>query len=182
MKGSVEQLLHHINVSKFKFSSIGENNLNLFNSNSAELFVNKRLAGIVGEINQTVLKKYDIELPVIVATIDLTTLSEIEISFPYYSPVSPYPVVKRDLAFVVENAHSVKDIKQTIVSKASPLLKSVIVFDVYTGKNIDAGKRSLGFELTFSSMERTLTDQEIEADIDMIVKSLEKNFQAELRK
>jgi phenylalanyl-tRNA synthetase beta chain len=184
MKGSVEELFKHINISakKCKFNDITEKYLNVFDTNSTEIFINKEAVGIVGAINKNVLNKFEIDVPVFIAAIDLTTISEINIDVPYYSPISTYPIVKRDLAFVIDNKYSVKDIKKHITDKASSLLRSVIIFDVYTGKNIEEDKRSIGFELTFSSMERTLTDQEIETEINTIIKSVEKNYNAVLRK
>ena len=62
------------------------------------------------------------------------------------------------------------------------MLKSIDVFDVYQGKNIADNKRSIGFSLVFSSNERTLTDSEVEEDINKIVKAIESYYGAELRK
>ena len=200
LKGSVVELLNHIRIPKRKTNPISNNNLNLyrvslhsngdgvnghsniFDENGAELFSNKTSIGIMGNINKSILEKYDIDFPVFIAIIDLTTIAEIDIPQPYYSVVSPYPMVKRDLAFIVNESISAKEIKKTIIDNSTKLLKSVNVFDVYSGKNIEQGKHSIGFELNFSSNDKTLTDAEVENEINPIIKSIEKNFNGELRK
>ena len=182
IKGSITELFDYIRVPKRKTNSISKQYLNTFDENGAEIFSNKINIGIMGEINKNVLEKYNIDFPVFIAIIDLTTISEINIPTPYYTPVSLYPIVKRDLAFIVNENISAKEIIKTIKEKNSAILKSVNVFDVYIGKNIEQGKYSIGVELTFSSDKKTLTDVEIENEIAPIIKSIEKNFNAELRK
>jgi len=184
IKGSITELLNHIRLPKYKLKPISKENLNIFDSNSAEIFASKISIGIVGSINKNVLKKYDIDPQVFIAIIDLTTINDINIPVPHFTPMSLYPIVKRDLAFIVNETINAKDIKKTIQSYASStssLLKSVNVFDVYTGKNIEQGKHSIGFELTFSSNDRTLTDNEVENEIKQVIKAIEKKFNAKLR-
>jgi phenylalanyl-tRNA synthetase beta chain len=180
LKGAIVELLEHLRIPKYKINPIPTSS-NIFSENSAEIFVNKTKIGIIGGIKKNVLDKYEIEFPVFIATIDLTAISSIEIPSSKYKPVSPFPVVKRDLAFLVDDAVASKEIKKTITEKGTHLLKSVNVFDVYKGKNIEQSKKSIGFELTFSSIDRTLVDDEIDSAISSIVSAIEKNFAAKLR-
>jgi len=182
LKGSIVELIKHIQIKKYKFNPITEKNKSLFDCNSAELFINKIAIGTIGSINTNILTKYEIDFPVYLAAIDITTLSEIDIPNPHFSPISLYPIVKRDLAFIIDKKYNSKELKKLIFEKATSLLRSVIIFDVYTGKNIDNNKRSIGFELTFAASDRTLTDKEIEKEIEGIVAAIEKNYDAELRK
>ena len=180
IKGYVEELFSHIKIEKIKIKPI-ENANNIFDENSAIIFIDKQQIGFVGGVKDDILKRYDIEFPVFLATVDLTTLSDFVISASHFKAISAYPVMKRDLAFIIDEKYSVGEIRKTIIAKGSILLKSVDIFDLYRGKNIASGKRSIGFELTFSSIERTLVDTEIEAELENIISSVEKNFDAELR-
>ena len=73
-------------------------------------------------------------------------------------------------------------VKNEIDSNGSNLLKSVVLFDVYEGKSIENGKKSMAYSLTFSSSERTLKDEEVENVISKIIGAVENKFDAQLRK
>jgi phenylalanyl-tRNA synthetase beta chain len=180
IKGDIVALLQYIRLPNFKIKSLQEPHP-IFDENSGELFIDGEHIGYVGGINKNILQKYEIEVPVFIASIDLTTISDYQIPTPQYMPVSPYPVIKRDLAFLIDEKYTAREVLKTIKAKASRLLTSVNIFDVYNGKGIPQGKRSIGFELTFSSNERTLVDTEVEADIKIIIEAVKRNFEAELR-
>lgn len=187
IKGYVQALFAHLKIVKYKIKPINQTEnikgeIAFFDDNSAAIYVDKQYIGLLGSISKSILQKYEIEVSVFVAVLDLTKLNEIEIPKPYYCAVSPFPIMKRDLAFIIDEKYLASEIIKTITEKANNLLKSVDIFDVYQGKNIEQGKRSIGFELTFSSNERTLTDKEVEAEIGVIVSAIEKNYNAELRK
>ena len=112
----------------------------------------------------------------------MTKLSDVEFINPKFESISLYPTISRDLAFLIDKKYMASEILKTIKESASNLLKNVDIFDVYQGENIDANKRSIGFSLLFSSNERTLTDTEIEEDVNKIINSIEKFYGAELRK
>ena len=71
--------------------------------------------------------------------------------------------------------------ERTIKKNAGPYFKDVTLFDLYTGKPIDEGKKSLAFALRFQSGEKTLTDEEVDAAVEKIVEAAGKEFGAELR-
>ncbi len=181
MKGYIEDIFNFFNIRNYKIKPLDEDD-NVFDKNSAKIVIDKRSIGKIGGISKNILKKYDIENQVFIADIDITELSDIEIPPPLYQPVTPYPVIMRDLSFIIDDRSSASDIIKNIKGKASSLLQSIDVFDVYQGKNIEKGKKNIGFSLTFGSSRRTLTDVEIEGEIAAIVNSIEKNFDAQLRK
>ncbi|MCL2040152.1 MAG: phenylalanine--tRNA ligase subunit beta [Bacteroidetes bacterium] len=184
VKGNIAELLDFMRIPKRKTNPITINteHLNIFDANSTEIFTNKTSIGFMGQIKKNVLEKYEIDAPLYVAMLDLTTISEVPIPTSNYAPVSQYPAIKRDLVFIVSENITSKEIRKTIIDKGSNILKSVCVFDIYRGKNIEKDKYSIGFELTFNSNEKTLTDTEVENDITKIIQSVEKNFNAELRR
>ena len=99
-----------------------------------------------------------------------------------YKPVSPYPAIVRDIGFVVNKNLTAEKISTDIMKNGGELLKDVRIFDVYSGKSVEEGKKNVAFSLSFSSMDRTLVDEEVDNAIGAIISSVEKNFGAVLRK
>jgi phenylalanyl-tRNA synthetase beta chain len=98
-----------------------------------------------------------------------------------YRDISPYPEVRQDLAFVVDEDVPAADLAAAMRAAAGDELRSVEPFDEYRGAQIGDGKRSLAFRVAFGSPERTLTDAEAAAARERIVAALADRFGAELR-
>jgi phenylalanyl-tRNA synthetase beta chain len=98
-----------------------------------------------------------------------------------FQEVSPYPEVRQDLAFVVDDAVPASALLAALREAAGPELRSAAVFDEYRGEQIDAGKRSLAFRVAFGSPERTLTDAEASELRERIVQALSERYGAVLR-
>jgi len=98
-----------------------------------------------------------------------------------YAKISPFPVVRRDLAFVVDEGIPAGEILELIWKTGGDFLRNVVIFDVYKGKNIGSGKKNLAFALFFNSNERTLTEEEVNAWIQRIVETIQTEKGAELR-
>ena len=98
-----------------------------------------------------------------------------------FKEISKFPVVKKDLALLVDKNMTSKEVEMLIKKKAGKLLLDINVFDVYEGKNIDSNKRSIAYSLTFGTPDRTLNDEEINTILDNIIKDLE-NKGLEIRK
>ena len=90
-----------------------------------------------------------------------------------FKEISKFPVVKKDLALLVDKNMTSKEVEMLIKKKAGKLLLDINVFDVYEGKNIDSNKRSIAYSLTFGTPDRTLNDEEINTILDNIIKDLE---------
>jgi phenylalanyl-tRNA synthetase beta chain len=99
-----------------------------------------------------------------------------------YKEISKYPSVKKDLAMVVNKDITNDEILKQIKKSAGSLLTDMKVFDVYTGSNIEKGKKSMAYSLTFGAKDKTLTDEEINKVLEKIIADLEKGIGAELRK
>ena len=95
--------------------------------------------------------------------------------------MSPYPEVRQDLAFVVDDAIPAAELLAALREAGGPKLRSSAVFDEYRGAQTGAGKRSLAFRVAFGSAERTLTDDEAAELRGRIVKALADKFGAVLR-
>jgi phenylalanyl-tRNA synthetase beta chain len=113
--------------------------------------------------------------------LDLDALAETAPHVVGFDPVSPYPYVRQDLAFVVDDEVAATDVLAAIREAAGELLRELEVFDEYRGEQVGDGKRSLAFRLAFGSLEGTLTDEDVAPVRASIVDALASRFDAVLR-
>ena len=92
-----------------------------------------------------------------------------------------YPGISRDLAMLVDESISAAEIERTIARNGGKFFTGVTLFDVYQGKQIAAGKKSMAFSIQFQSNDRTLTDAEADEGFQQILEAVQKEFDAELR-
>ena len=100
---------------------------------------------------------------------------------PVYSEISRFPGVRRDLAVVVDQAVPVAEIEAAVREVATPLLRELAIFDVYSGKGIDTGRKSVGLGLLLQKTSRTLTDAEVSGVIGTVTECLADRFEAKIR-
>ena len=98
-----------------------------------------------------------------------------------YRPFSLFPAIRRDLAVLVPRSAVAAEIERAIRDTASDLLESVRLFDVYEGGESGSARRSLGWAFRFRANDRTLTDEDVEAEMTTIAAALEKRFDARIR-
>jgi phenylalanyl-tRNA synthetase beta chain len=147
----------------------------------ADIVVAGKSIGRLGEIHPSLLEKYEIDQNVYVFEMSLTDLESFPATERLYRKISRFPCADRDLAIVVDE-HTEADALKTVITKAGgPLLKNARLFDIYRGAQVGEGRKSLAFSLRFQSDERTLTDEEVQAACDNILKALEEEFEAQLR-
>jgi phenylalanyl-tRNA synthetase beta chain len=147
---------------------------------NVEILVEGRVIGVLGEIHTSVLKRFGIDGRTAAMDIDLAGMISVLRPVQRYRPVSPFPPVLRDLAFVVDE-RTEYDALASAVREASGLLKDLELFDVYRGAGIGDGKKSLALHLSFSQPDRTLTADEADKVIEAIKRSLAAKFGAVLR-
>ena len=98
-----------------------------------------------------------------------------------YKAISKFPTVERDLAITVDDNVLCGEIIKIIKSSAGEFLNSVKLFDIYKGNQVAVGKKSLAFNLIYSSLEKTLTVEEIDESVKCVLKALKDTIGAELR-
>jgi len=138
--------------------------------------------GTVARVRDDVAADFDLDTPVLVAEFNWAALVDAAKAEQHrdYEPVSRFPVVDRDLAVLVHTDQPVGPLQDTIRDAGAPLLRRVDVFDVYEGEGIDEEAKSIAFTLRFGA-DRTLTDEEVDAQIDTIVEALGQEYNARLR-
>lgn len=148
---------------------------------SADLIVDKKIIGCLGEVHPSVAENYNLTAKCYVAEIDLACLICGDKIVRQYNDISKYPSVKRDLAVIVSDRHLVGDIIGEIKAAGSMLLEDVTLFDIYKGNQIEDGYKSVAFSLKFRSAEKTLKEEDVQSVIIKIVDSLKNKYGAKLR-
>jgi len=147
---------------------------------SAAVLVNGEKVGYFGELHPTVAENYDIDGG-IVAELRLLPLLAIAKTVPVCEGISKYPAVTRDICVIGEESVPAEAAAELIRSIGGDILKNVELFDVYQGASLGEGMRSLAFALNFQSVERTLTDKEIDSVFEQIVAELKSQLGLSLR-
>ncbi len=180
LKGIIEDLSEFANLNiTFKANELP---VPAFSANSISLWVGKEQVGSIGYVSSNLLKKYDIESEVLIGVVELSKIYALKFKQNKYVPVSPFPSISRDLAFIVADNVAAELLKQEISANGGNLLKRVDIFDVYQGKNLEDGKKSLAYNLIFAAPDRTLVEEEVEKAVATIVAAIEEKFGATLRK
>jgi len=148
---------------------------------SARLVREGEDVGWFGEVSARVREAYDLDAPVFAAGIALGALAARPAAVARYAPLPRFPAVQRDLALVVADDVTVAQVEAAIRGMDIPWLARVQLFDVYSGSQVGAGRRSLAFGLTFQAPDRTLTDAEVNEQHARVVGELGRRLGAEVR-
>lgn len=177
IKGVTEELLDYLGYAgRYSFVVPKQMPAEFHPGQTAEISVNNDIVGIVGRIHPSVEKE-----AVYVMEINLDKLLAKRVGKMKFKEISKFPVIKKDLALLVDKNITSKEVEMLIKKKAGKLLLDINVFDVYEGKNIDSNKRSIAYSLTFGATDRTLNDDEINSILEGIITDLE-NKGFEIRK
>jgi phenylalanyl-tRNA synthetase beta chain len=150
-------------------------------SDGFQIFCDKTCIGCIGIFKTQVLDYFDIKQDVFYAEINIGTLCIMQDHETRFIEYSKYPPSFRDLSIVVSDEIKVSDIMQLIKEQNTDLISNVELFDHYTGKQIEKGRRSLSFAIEYQSAERTLSHEEVDAIHTTIVNALSNTFSAVLR-
>ncbi len=178
-KGLVEALGRELKVDTLETSCY--DSVILDEGASAGLSTGGRHVGYVGTVSRRSAESWGIPDGVIIFELDMEALSEQYGREGKYEDLPRYPASGRDLALVVDAGVAAGDILGEIRKRGGELLVDISIFDVYAGKQLPAGKKSVGIALKYRSHERTLTDGEVDRSHELIVKHLTEKFSATLR-
>lgn len=178
-KGIIEELFANLRVTRY---TVEAGTHYAMHPGKTALFKKGRdVIATVGEVHPAVLSAYGITKPVYIFELDATTVMKYMAKDLKYKALPKYPATSRDLAMLVDVDVNAADIEKAMTKAAGQNLTQITLFDVYTGKQVEEGKKSLAFSLTFQSNDKTLTDAEIDPAIEKIVTKLQKDFNANLR-
>ena len=140
-----------------------------------------RILGYLGTTSKALSDKFDLREAPAVAEIDLDALEEMASFDISVTPLPRYPASDRDVAVIIPEEVTWEQVTQLVEALELPDLQSIEFFDLYRGKGIDKGKKSLAFRVVFQSAERTLTNEEVNGHRDAIIARLGEQFGAQLR-
>jgi phenylalanyl-tRNA synthetase beta chain len=145
----------------------------------AAIIVDGQPVGCVGELHPQWLQKYDLPLAPVVFELDLDVLKLARL--PQFAEVSRQPSAIRDLAIIVDQKLELQQLMDGIAANRPGIVQDVRLFDVYTGKGIDSGKKSLAFRIVMQDTQRTLQEAEVDTALQQLITYMQQAFTAQLR-
>lgn len=185
IKGIVDSMLKNIGVEDFEYSACTDPAVfaeaDAFHpGRCAVITKDGKAIGIVGELHPETLENYGIGVKAYAAKVNVTELLDMANAVKTYKPLPKFPATTRDLAIVCDETLPAGELEKAIRKAAGNILESVTLFDVYQGKQIAEGKKSVAYAISMRSHEGTLTDEQADAAVKRVLKELEK-LGAELR-
>jgi len=138
-----------------------------------------QLVGIIGALHPRILRELELEGPIFVFELDLAKIGDAK--KPEFHALSKFPAIRRDIAILVDNKVFAEDLRSAIVKCVGELLQGISLFDVYQGKGIEPGKKSVALGLILQHPSRTLVESEVNDLMKQVVLMLSKQFHAILR-
>lgn len=182
LKGVVELLLQRLGYSANRTEYRAQPATGVFGPRCAEIFVDGRSVGLLGEIHPQVRAAFDLGAGrVNVAELRIQPLLKPHWELQPMQPISAYPPVVEDLAFEVAEAVTVQQVQQAIRQGGDERLTLVELFDIYRGDPLPAGHKSMAYRLTYQSLQRGLNEKEVSHLRQRIIKTVESATGAKLR-
>ena len=183
-KGMAQSLFNYISNGKVELEFLLTENLANWSDKNEKViisFLGEKI-GIISTLKKEIAEKMGIKKKVVFGEINMNDVLKISQNFsiPVFTEVPRYPAVIRDLAFVVDEEIMYNDIRKEIVN-FSPLINSLELFDVYQGDNLEKGKKSLAFHISYLSLDKTLTAKEVDELQKNLIVVLSEKFAAALR-
>ena len=145
----------------------------------ARVMLDGRQVGVIGELHPKWVQAYDLPAAPVLFELDASALASRELVAAH--SVSRLQPVRRDLAFVVDEQHSYQALVDAMLDARAPYVTSIEAFDLYRGKGVADGKKSLAFKVILQDTQKTLTDAEVDSAISQLVAALQQRFDAQLR-
>ena len=146
---------------------------------SARVLVGGQAVGWLGELHPRWLRSYELAGPVLAFEVELDAL--VGRPVPAFSEISRFPPVRRDIALVVDEGVPAQALWDAARAEKPPVVSDITLFDVYRGKGLGDGKKSLAFRVLLQDTQKTLTDPEVDAAVVQLVQALQARFGARLR-
>ncbi len=178
LKGDLEAIFRLTAAeADFKFTSSQHDALHP--GQTAEISRNGKVCGIIGKLHPEIHKAFDLEGPVFVFELELKPL--LKRKLPAFNSLSKFPSIRRDLAILVKENVTSSQIVDLIGQTAKHWLNNIVIFDIYRGKGIEPGYKSVAVGFNLQRSDRTFKDAEINKTVERIISTLTKELDAVLR-
>ena len=184
LKGLLEGLMEILGIekSRYKFEELSAHKDELHPGKSADIIFQGQVIGRFGELHPNKVSEYDLgKNPVVVLELELDAILTAKVGGVKMSQISKFPSVTRDLAFVIDKNVPASDVIKSIKMVGKGLISDARIFDVFEGKLIASGKKSLAISITYQKADGTLLEKEVSEIEDKIKFELTKVYHAELR-
>jgi len=148
---------------------------------SAVIQLGKNVIGEIGQLSPALAKQYDLRDAVLLAELNFDLLLSRRSGNKSFKPLPAFPTIRRDLALLVAESVTHEAIVNAVKQCKLKFLENVELFDVFRGKNIAAGQKSVAYAFTYRNPEKTLTDAEVNASQEKLVAHLKQSLQAVVR-
>ncbi|MGA7179318.1 MAG: phenylalanine--tRNA ligase subunit beta [Thiobacillaceae bacterium] len=145
----------------------------------AQVLKSRRPIGWLGTLHPRLVQHFELPLAPVMFELELDAVSML--ALPQHGRIARFPAVRRDLAFVVGEAVTVREMLAAMQEVADPIVQDIALFDVYLGKGLGEKQKSLAFRVVMQDTERTLTDGEVEMAVAAITQKVIQEFNATLR-
>ena len=180
MKGAVEALLKGIRARDVHFEACAEDP-SYHPGRCAYVYSGSDIVGVFGQVHPLAAQNFGVDGELYCAELSFDELLMAQGPDPVYAPLPKYPPITRDIAVVCDESVTVGALEAAIRRGAKGLLKEVSLFDIYRGKNLGEGRKSVAFNLVLRADDRSLTGEEADEDVRSILETLEKDCGAVLR-
>ena len=180
MKGHIEAVLKNIRAKDVTFQPCTDNP-SYHPGRCATVWSGSDCLGVFGQIHPLVAKNYGVDGQLYCAELSFQQLFAAKGADPEYVALPKFPDLTRDIAVVCDEAVTVGQLEAAIRKGGKALLKEVKLFDIYRGKGVDEGKKSVAFNLVLRADDRSLTGEEADADVKSILETLAADCGAVLR-
>ena len=180
LKGAVETILDSIRAEDATYVA-EKSDPSYHPGRCAKVYVNGQEVGTLGQIHPLVAANYGVDAELYYADLKFDALFASRGADPEYQPLPKFPAVTRDIAVLVDKAVTVGAMESSIQAAAKGLLKDVTLFDIYEGAKLPTGKKSVAFNLVLRADDRSLTAQEADDEVNLVLERLKKDFDAMLR-
>ncbi len=180
IKGVYEALFDEMKITDVKYVKCSDDP-SYHPGRCAKVYIGGEYAGEIGEIHPDVVDAYGIEEKTYIGIIDFDIMVKNSGAEIKYKKLPKFPAVDRDLAVIADKSVQIGDLTETATKAAGKYLESITLFDIYEGAQIPEGKKSVAFSLKYRNPEKTLTDAEVSASFEKILKALEEEYGAVLR-
>ena len=180
LKGAVETILDSIRAEDVTYVA-EKSDPSYHPGRCAKVYVNGQEVGTLGQIHPLVAANYGVDAELYYADLKFDALFASRGADPEYQPLPKFPAVTRDIAVLVAKAVTVGAMESSIQAAAKGLLKDVTLFDIYEGAKLPTGKKSVAFNLVLRADDRSLTAQEADDEVNLVLERLKKDFDAMLR-
>ncbi len=180
LKGEVEAVFVGLRIKKASYTAVSDNP-SYHPGRCARVTVDGVDVGCMGQVHPLVAQNYGMDAEVYCAELNFSKLFELRLPEATYAPLPKYPTVTRDLALVCDEALTVAQLEDCITSAGGKLLRKVNLFDIYRGKGVPEGKKSMAFSLELRADDRTLTDEDSVGVVNKVLAKLEKDLGVQIR-